>query len=60
MSAQDELRSARDIDADAERFVDPDVDETEAGVTNAVDLPPEGSVADIIDQHVEVPTDDEP
>lgn len=58
MTEQDELRSARDVDADAERFVDPD--EEEAGVTSAVDLPPEGSVADIIDQHTEVPVDDEP
>ena len=60
MSAHDELRSASDVDADAERFLDPDVDENEAGVTSAVDLPPEGSVADIIDQHIEVPADDEP
>ena len=60
MSAQDELRSARDVDVDAERFVDPDVDETESGVDDALDLPPEGSVADIIDQHIEVPADDEP
>jgi hypothetical protein len=60
MSAQDELRSARDVDADAERFVDPDLDDSETGLHNAVDLPPEGSVADIIDQHIEVPTDDEP
>jgi hypothetical protein len=58
MSDHDELRSASDIDADAERFLD--VDEAEAGVTSAVDLPPEGSVADIIDQHTEVPVDDEP
>ena len=58
MSDHDELRSARDIDADAERFLD--VDEDETGVTSAVDLPPEGSVADIIDQHTEVPIDDEP
>ena len=58
MSDHDELRSARDIDADAERFLD--VDEEGAGVTSAVDLPPEGSVADIIDQHTEVPIDDEP
>jgi hypothetical protein len=58
MSDHDELRSARDIDADAERFLD--VDEEENGVTSAVDLPPEGSVADIIDQHTEVPVDDEP
>lgn len=58
MSDHDELRSARDIDADAERFLD--VDEDETGVTTAVDLPPEGSVADIIDQHIEVPIDDDP
>lgn len=58
MSDHDELRSARDIDADAERFLD--VDEEETGVTSAVDLAPEGSVADIIDQHTEVPVDDEP
>ena len=58
MSDHDELRSARDIDADAERFLD--VDEEETSVTSAVDLPPEGSVADIIDQHTEVPVDDEP
>jgi hypothetical protein len=56
MSDHDELRSARDIDADAERFLDED----ETGVTSAVDLAPEGSVADIIDQHTEVPIDDEP
>lgn len=58
MSDHDELRSARDIDADAERFLD--VDEEEAALPSAVDLPPEGSVADIIDQHTEVPIDDEP
>jgi hypothetical protein len=58
MSDQDDFRSARDIDADAERFLD--VDEEEAGVISAADLPPEGSVADIIDQHTEVPIDDEP
>jgi hypothetical protein len=58
MSDHDELRSARDIDADAERFLD--VDEDETGVTSAIDLPVEGSVADIIDQHTEVPLDDEP
>jgi hypothetical protein len=58
MSHQDELRSASDIDADAERFLD--VDEEETGVNSAVDLPPEGSVADIVDQHTDVPIDDEP
>jgi hypothetical protein len=58
MTDHDELRSARDIDADAERFLD--ADEEESGVASTVDLPPEGSVADIIDQHTEVPVDDEP
>jgi hypothetical protein len=60
MSDQDDLRSPRDVDADAERFVDEDVADAEAGVDSAVDLPPEGSIPDIIDQHTEVPEDDEP
>jgi hypothetical protein len=58
MSDHDELRSASDFDADAERFLD--VDEEEDDVTSAVDLPPEGSVADVIDQRTDVPVDDEP
>jgi hypothetical protein len=58
MSDHDELRSARDVDADAERFLD--LDDEDTGVSSAVELPPEGSVADIIDQHTEVPIDDEP
>lgn len=60
MSDQDDVRSPRDVDADAERFVDEEVEEAEAGVDSAVDLPPEGSIPDIIDQHTEVPEDDEP
>ena len=58
MTDQDGLRSRSDIDADAERFVDADVDESE-DVTSAIDLPPEGSIPDIIDQHIEVPEDEE-
>jgi hypothetical protein len=56
MSDQDDLRSARDVDADAERFVD---DEVDPDIPAAVDLPPEGSIPDIVDQHIEVPDDDE-
>ena len=48
------------VDADAERFVDEEVEDAEAGVDSAVDLPPEGSIPDIIDQRTEVPDDDEP
>jgi hypothetical protein len=73
VSDHDELQSASAIDADAERFLDEhdadaerfldeheDEDEDEAGVTSAADLAPDGSLADIIDQHTEVPVDDEP
>jgi hypothetical protein len=57
MSDTEGVRSARDVDVDAERFLDAEVDEV---VNRAADLPPEGSVADIIDQRLEVPDDDEP
>ena len=57
MSDTEGVRSARDVDVDAERFLDAEVDEV---VACAADLPPEGSVADIIDQRLEVPDDDEP
>lgn len=57
MSDHEGIRSARDVDADAERFLDAEVDEV---VTRVVDLAPDGSVADIIDQRLEVPDDDEP
>ena len=57
MSDHEGVRSARDVDVDAERFLDTEVDEV---VARAADLPPEGSVADIIDQRLEVPDDDEP
>ena len=57
MSDQDDVRSPRDVDVDAERFLDED---GETGLTSAVDLPPEGSIPDIIDQLTEVPDDDEP
>ena len=60
MSDHDDVRSPRDVDADAERFLDEDADDTEAGVTSAVDLPPDGSIPDIIDQRTVVPEDDEP
>ncbi len=56
MTDQDDVRSARDVDA--ERFLD-EIDDAEDGVTMAVDLPPEGSIPDIIDQHVEVPAGDD-
>lgn len=59
MSNHDDLRSPSDVDADAERFLDEDADDTENGVTSAVDLPADGSIPDIIDQHTAVPDDDE-
>lgn len=59
MSDQDDVRSPSDVDADAERYLDEDADDVEASVTGAVDLPPEGSISDIIDQRTEVPDDDE-
>ena len=59
MSDHDELRAARDVDVDAERFLDDDVEQLERGVDRAIDVPPEGSIPDIIDQHTEVPDDDE-
>ena len=58
MSDHDELRSASDVDVDAERFLDDEVEDLEAGVNRAVDVPPEGSIHDIIDQHTEIPDDD--
>ncbi|MGE5210761.1 MAG: hypothetical protein ACM3MM_05825 [Acidobacteriota bacterium] len=57
MSDHDDLRSARDVDADAERFVDDDA--VDHDLPAVADLPPEGSVPDIIDQHIEVPEDDD-
>ncbi len=59
MSDQDDLRSPRDIDVDAERFLDDDVDDA-TPVPSAIDVPAEGSIPDIIDQHTDVPDDDEP
>ncbi len=56
MSNPDDLRSARDVDVDAERFVD---DPAEVVMPAAVDLPPDGSISDIIDQRTDVPDDDE-
>lgn len=57
MSEPDGLRSAREVDVDAERFVDDEP--AEEVMPAAVDLPPEGSIPDIIDQRIDVPTDDE-
>ena len=59
MSDHDDVRSPRDVEPDAERFLDED-DAVESGVTSAVDLPPDGSIPDIIDQRTVVPEDDEP
>mgnify|MGYP001545401723 FL=1 len=56
MSDHDDLLSAREVDADAERFVDP-ADEPE--VPERLGHPDEGSDADVLDQQLEVPTDDE-
>jgi hypothetical protein len=58
MTDHDHLRSPRDVDADAERFVDPD--EVETDEPPITESPTEGSVADVIDQHLEVPLDEEP
>ena len=60
MSDHDDVRSSRDVDVDAERFLDEDADHTETGLTSALDLPPDGSIPDIIDQRTVVPEDDEP
>ena len=56
MTDQDDLRSARDVDADAERFVDEET--AEPDIPAAVELPPDGSIPDIVDQRAEVPNDD--
>lgn len=56
MSDQHDIRSARDVDVDAERFL---VDDEDADITSVVDLPPDGSIPDIIDQHTAVPDDDD-
>ncbi len=56
MSDQHDIRSARDVDVDAERFL---VDDEDADITSVVDLPPDGSIPDIIDQHTAVPGDDD-
>ena len=59
MSDQDDVRSARDVDVDAERFLDDDLDDADPGITSAVELPPEGSIPDLVDQRTEVPGDDD-
>lgn len=57
MSEPDDLRSPREVDVDAERFVDDEPDDEV--MPAAVELPPEGSIPDIIDQRIDVPADDE-
>jgi len=56
MSDPDDLLSARDVDVDAERFVDPADD---SDVPERLGHPDEGSDADVLDQHLEVPADDD-
>ena len=56
MASTDDFLPTSDVDADAERFVDDDDDEFE--LPTAIDHPTEGSIADVIDQHMAVPTDD--
>ncbi len=58
MNDQDDMRSAHDVDVDGERFIDDDAADID-DVTSMVDLPPEGSIPDIVDQHTAVPDDDE-
>lgn len=60
MSDHDDVRSPRDVDADAERFLDQDADDSQNEVVSAVDLPPDGSIPDILDQRTVIPEDDEP
>ena len=57
MSDHDDLLSARDVDADAERFVDPVDDDT--ALPEELGDNSEGSEADIVDQRLEVPVDDD-
>ena len=59
MSDHDDVRAPRDVEPDAERFLD-EGDAVDPGVTSAVDLPPDGSIPDILDQRTVVPEDDEP
>lgn len=57
MDSNDDFLPAHDVDVDAERFVDPVDDELD--LPTVLDVGTEGSVADVIDQHLSVPTDDE-
>ncbi len=57
MDTNDEFLPTHDVDVDGERFVDPIDDEAE--LPDVLDPGTEGSVADVIDQHLSVPTDDE-
>jgi hypothetical protein len=57
MATTDDFLPAHDVDVDAERFVDPDDEEFE--VPAKLDHPSEGSIADVLDQHLAVPADDD-
>ncbi|HSM67210.1 MAG TPA: hypothetical protein VK860_12955 [Ilumatobacteraceae bacterium] len=48
-----------DVDADAERFVDDDVDDDELDPPERLGRHDEGSDADIVDQHRAVPLSDD-
>ncbi len=54
MASNDDFLPTPPVDTDAERFVDDD----ELELPTGIDHPTEGSIADIIDQHRAVPTDD--
>jgi hypothetical protein len=54
MASNDDYLPTSAVDADAERFVDDD----ELELPTAIDHPTEGSIADVIDQHRAVPSDD--
>jgi hypothetical protein len=57
MDTNDDFLPVHDVDVDAERFVDPTDDELD--LPDALDPGMEGSVADVIDQHLSVPIDDD-
>ena len=58
MSDHDDGRSSSDVDA--ERFLDEDADHGDTPAISAIDLPPDGSIPDILDQRNVIPEDDEP
>lgn len=60
MTDHEEPRPDPDVAVDAERFVDDDIETADTEPISLIDLPPDGSVLDIVDQHIEVPLDEEP